>query len=553
MAKPVILAVDDEPDVLAAVERDLRQRYRADYRLVAATSGSEALDATNRLAQRGVPLALFLVDERMPGMTGSDFLLQAVQLFPEARRVLLTAYADTDVAIAAINNVKLDHYLLKPWEPPTERLYPVLDDLLADWQARHRPRFEGIRVAGTALSPASYEVRDFLSRNQIPYQWLDVETDSVARALVAPLSNELARLPVVLFPDGPALVQPALRALAERLGMQTRPQRPFYDLLVVGAGPAGLAAAVYAASEGLRTVLVERDVPGGQAGTSSQIENYLGFPGGITGADLARRAVAQARRFGAELLTTQEVVRVRREDPYRIATLSDGSELASYTVLVTTGMEVRRLEAPGVDALVGAGIYYGAALSEAAIYRGQHVAIVGGANSAGQGALFFARYARRVTMLVRGHSLEASMARYLVDRLRETPNVEIRTGTVVSGVRGSSRLEAIQIESVGGAARSELEADAMFIFIGQAPRTSMVAGLVELDAKGFVVTGPDLVAGGRRPPGWNLERDPYFYETSVPGIFAAGDARHGSGKRVAAAAGEGAATVGMVHQYLQAV
>jgi thioredoxin reductase (NADPH) len=553
MAKPVILAVDDEPEVLAAVERDLRQRYRSDYRILRASSGNDALEATRELAQRAVPVALFLVDERMPGMTGSQFLLEALAIFPEARRVLLTAYADTEVAIAAINSVKLDHYLLKPWEPPSERLYPVLDDLLADWQARHRPQFDGIRVAGTALSPKSYELRDFLSRHQVPYQWLDLESDSEARVLVGPLSQDLARLPVVLFPDGPALVQPTLRQLAERLGMQTRPQRPFYDLLIVGAGPAGLAAAVYAASEGLRTVLVERAAPGGQAGTSSQIENYLGFPGGISGADLARRAVAQARRFGAELLTTQEVTHIRRQDPYRIAVLSDGSELSSYTVLVATGMEVRRLDAPGIEALVGAGVYYGAALSEAATYRGRDIVVVGGANSAGQGALFFARYARRVTMLVRGASLEASMSRYLVDRIGEAPNVDVRTDTVVAGVRGTSRLEAVRLDSSLQEYGSELAADAMFIFIGQAPRTAMVAGLVEMDDKGFVLTGPDLLVAGRHPAGWNLARDPYFYETSVPGIFAAGDARHGSGKRVAAAAGEGAATVGMIHQYLQQV
>ena len=553
MSKPVILAVDDDPEVLNAVDRDLRQHFRADYRVVKAGSGPQALETTRQLKQRGAAVALFLVDERMPEMTGTQFLIEALKLYPDARRVLLTAYADTETAIAAINRVGLDHYLLKPWEPPQERLYPVLDDLLADWMARARPSFDGVRVAGTEFSPSSFAVKDFLSTNQVPYQWLDLDRDAPARALVEGLADGMTRLPVVFFPDGSTLVQPTSRELADKLAMQTRPRRPFYDLVIVGGGPAGLAAAVYGASEGLRTILVERSAPGGQAGTSSQIENYLGFPGGVSGADLARRAATQAKRFGAEIITAQDVVELRRDDPYRTVKLADGSELSAYVVLIASGMEVRRLEAPGVEPLVGAGVYYGAALTEAAAYRNRDVYVVGGANSAGQGALFFSRHARRVTMLIRGESLAAGMSQYLVDRIAETKNVEVLTKTVVHSVRGEGRLEAITLADAATGAMREVNAAAMFVFIGTAPRTEIVAGFVERDPQGFIVTGRDLLVDGRRPKGWTADRDPFLYETSVPGVFAAGDARHGSGKRVASAVGEGSGTVGMVHQYLQTV
>jgi thioredoxin reductase (NADPH) len=553
MAKPVILAVDDEPEVLNAVERDLRQHFRTEYRVIKAGSGAQALDTTRQLRQRGAMVALFLVDERMPEMTGTQFLAEAIKLYPDARKVLLTAYADTETAITAINRIGLDQYLLKPWEPPSERLYPVLDDLLMDWLAKVRPPFDGIRVAGTPLSPASYAVRDFLSRNQVPYQWIDLENDAPTRELVAALEAGMSRLPVVFFPDGTAIVQPSPRELAEKLGMQTRAQRPFYDLIVVGGGPAGLAAAVYSASEGLKTLLVESDAPGGQAGTSSSIENYLGFPGGISGADLARRAAAQARRFGAEILAAQDVAEIRRADPYRTVVLRDGSELSAYAVLIASGMEVRELDALGVAGLVGAGVFYGAALSEAATYRNRDVYIVGGANSAGQGAMFFSRYARQVTMLVRGTTLSASMSQYLVDRITETGNVQVLTGTRVACVTGNGRLEAITLQDVETGETREVPADAMFIFIGTAPRTGMVAQLVERDAQGFILTGRDLMIDGRRPRDWVLPRDPFLFETSVPGVFAAGDARHGSGKRVASAVGEGSATVSMIHEYLQTV
>ena len=551
MSKPVLLTVDDDPEVLNAVERDLRHHFRTDYRVVKASSGPEALDTVRQLKQRGAQVALFLVDERMPQMSGTQFLIEAIKIYPEARRVLLTAYADTETAILAINRIGLDHYLLKPWEPPSERLFPVLEDLLSDWFARARPGFDGIRVAGNALSPASFAVKDFLASNQVPYQWIDMEDDAAVRTLLSGASGGAARLPLVFFPDGTTLVQPSPRELAEKLGMQTRARQPFYDLIVVGGGPAGLAAAVYGASEGLRTILVERSAPGGQAGTSSNIENYLGFPGGVSGADLARRAATQAKKFGAEIITVQEAVQIRRDDPYRKVVLSDGTELAGYAVLIAPGMEVRRLDTAGVNELLGAGVYYGAALTEAATYRGQDVCVVGGANSAGQGALFFSRHARKVTVLVRGPDIAAAMSRYLVDRLAETRNVEVLVNTSVAGVRGNGRLEAVTVRDAATGAERELPVAAMFIFIGTAPRTQMVADLVQRDPQGFVLTGRDLMTDGQRPAGW--DRDPFPFETSVPGIFCAGDARHGSGKRVASAVGEGSATVSMIHQYLRTV
>ncbi len=553
MSKPILLTVDDDPEVLNAVERDLRHHFRTDYRVVKASSGDQALETVRQLKQRGAQVALFLVDERMPQMSGTQFLIEAIKIYPDARRVLLTAYADTETAILAINRIGLDHYLLKPWEPPSERLFPVLEDLLSDWFARARPAFDGIRVAGNALSPASFAVKDFLASNQVPYQWIDMEDEASVRDLLSGSAGGAARLPLVFFPDGSSLVQPTPRELAEKLGMQTRARQPFYDLIVVGGGPAGLAAAVYGASEGLRTILVERSAPGGQAGTSSNIENYLGFPGGVSGADLARRAATQAKRFGAEILTVQEAVQIKREDPYRKVLLSDGSELAGYAVLIAPGMEVRRLETAGVNELLGAGVYYGAALTEAATYRGQDVCVVGGANSAGQGALFFSRHARKVTLLVRGPDLGAAMSRYLVDRLAETPNVEVLRNSTVVGVRGNGRLESVTVQEGATGTQRELPVAGMFIFIGTAPRTALVADVVQRDPQGFVLTGRDLMSDGNRPAGWTAPRDPFPFETSVPGIFCAGDARLGSGKRVAAAVGEGSATVSMIHQYLRTV
>ena len=553
MTKPAILAVDDEPEVLNAVERDLRRRYAAEYRILKAGTGALALEAVRELKQRNAAVALFLVDARMPQMSGTEFLVQARQVYPDARKVLLTAYADTDVAISGINLVQLDHYLMKPWDPPSERLYPVLDDLLSDWSASFRPLFEGIRVAGSLWSPKSHDVKDFLSRSQTPYLWVDVERDAGARAQAEAVSPGLRRLPVVFFPDGTALIEPSTRALAEKIGLQTTATQPFYDLLIVGGGPAGLAAALYGGSEGLRTVLCERETTGGQAGMSAAIENYLGFPSGLSGADLARRATAQAKRFGAEVLTAREVTAIRVDGPYRIATMDDGTEMRSYAVLLAPGMVVRRLEVPGVDQFTGAGVFYGAALTEAAACRGKDVLIVGGANSAGQAALSFARFALKVTILVRGATLADGMSQYLVVRIADTANIEVLPRAEVVGVHGADRLEGVDV--VCGEARTtrRLEAAAMFIFIGSTPRSDIAAGLVERNSGGFILTGPDLRTDGRLPRSWPLERDPFLLETSTPGIFAAGDVRFGSAKRVAAAVGEGSAAVGMMHKYLETV
>ncbi len=432
MTKPVILTVDDDAEVLAAIERDLRQQYKNDYRIIKAGSGQDALEAARELKQRGTAVALFLVDQRMPAMTGVEFLREARKLHPDARKVLLTAYADTTAAIESINEVGLDHYLMKPWSPPAERLYPVIDELLSEWTAHVRLPFDGLRVLGARWSRQCYAAKEFLSRNHVPYQWIDIDQDAPMRELAISLTGDVTKLPVVLFADGTNLVQPSNIELAKKAGLRTTADKPFYDLIIIGGGPAGLANAVYGASEGLRTVLIEQSAPGGQAGTSSRIENYLGFPSGISGADLAQRATTQARRFGAEILTAQEVVSVRREDPYRIVKLADGSEVSGYAVLLSTGMAVKKFEVPGIDPLVGAGVYYGAATTEAAAYRGQDVCIIGGANSAGQGALFFSRHARKVVMIVRAAGLEKSMSQYLVARIKATENIEVLPHAEVS-------------------------------------------------------------------------------------------------------------------------
>ncbi|HZP18686.1 MAG TPA: FAD-dependent oxidoreductase [Bauldia sp.] len=552
MAKPVIVSVDDDAEVLGAIERDLRRHFQSDYRIIKARSGPEGLEAVRQLKQRGSAVALFLADQRMPVMTGTEFLNEAKKLYPDARKVLLTAYADTEAAIASINSVGLDHYLIKPWDPPEERLYPVLDELLSDWAANTRLPYEGIRVAGARWSPQSYMTKEFLARNQIPYQWIDIDHDPAMAELVTSLGGGSCRLPVVFFPDGTHVVAPTNRDLAEKTGMQTRAKNPFYKLVIIGGGPAGLAAAVYGSSEGLKTLLIEHSAPGGQAGTTSSIENYLGFPSGVAGSDLARRAATQARRFGAELLEAQEVVGIAREDPYRIVTLSDGTKVSCYALVLAMGVEVKMLQVPGAESLVGIGVYYGASLTEAATYRDQEVAVVGAGNSAGQGALFFSRTAKRVTMLVRGENLEKSMSQYLIDRIRATENITVLTEVEITGLSGDRRLEKVAIRERDGNMR-ELDCAAMFVFIGAAPRTELVAGLVDRDEKGFILTGPDLIRNGRLPRSWQLDRDPYLYETSVPGIFAAGDVRSGSSKRVAAAVGEGSATVGVVHRYLETV
>jgi len=552
MPKPIILTVDDEEGVRNAVERDLARHYRKDFRILKASSGAEALETIRQLRQRNDVIALFLVDQRMPEMTGTEFLAQACLEYPEARKVLLTGYADTEAAIAAINTIGLDHYLMKPWTPAEENLYPVLDDLISDWQATATLPYDGIRVAGTLWSASSHNIKDFLARSQIPYQFLDIERDAKARSLVEQANGESHQLPVVFFPDGSALIEPSLTDVATKAGLRTQADKPFYDLIVVGAGPAGLAAAVYGASEGVHTLLIDKESPGGQAGTSSRIENYLGFPKGLSGADLARRATAQATRLGAEILSAQEVVSVGRRDPYRVVTLADGSELACRAVVIASGVSVRELAVPGAEAVTGAGLYYGAALTEAANYKGKHVYVIGGANSAGQGAIFLSQYADRVTMLVRS-SLAKSMSRYLIEQIEGRDNIDVQLETEVVEVHGDNRLESISIrDRKSGEVRQE-STPAIFVFIGAMPHTSMLKEEVSLSSAGFVLTGPDLSANGSQSAEWKLKRDPYLMETSVPGVFAAGDVRHGVIRRVASAVGQGSTAISFVHEYLKTV
>ena len=553
MPKPTILTVDDEPQVLNAIERDLREHFRSDYRIVKAGSGEEALDAVRRLKQRNDLIALFLADQRMPTMSGTEFLTEARKVYPEAKKVLLTAYADTEAAITCINTIGLDHYLMKPWDPPDQHLYPVLDDLLSDWQANVPIPYEGIRVVGTLWSAGSHRVKDFLARNRIPYKWMDVEKDTEAQQLIETVGNGHSGLPAVFFPDGKYLVEPDNTELASRVGLQTRATQPFYDLIIAGGGPAGLGAAVYGASEGLRVAMIEREATGGQAGTSALIENYLGFPKGLSGSDLARRATDQARRFGAEILTAQAVTKVRIEDSLRIVTLSDGAELSCHALLVATGVSIKTLDAPGIAGLTGAGVYYGAAVTEAAHYQGQHVFVVGGANSAGQGAMFFSQYASQVSMVVRAPTLEESMSQYLVDQIYAAENIDVLVRTEVLEAKGEDRLEAITVRNNESGEVHTVPAAAMFIFVGAIPHTDMISGVVETDDFGFIVTGEDLVRNGRGQSGWNLVRDPFLLETSVPGIFAAGDVRQDTVRRVASAVGQGSMAISFVHQYLKTV
>ncbi len=556
MTKPVLLAVDDDAEVLRAVERDLRQRYSERYRVIRADSGATALAALRGLKVRNHSVALLLADQRMPQMTGVEFLGEAMQLFPDAKRTLLTAYADTDAAIRAINDAKIHHYLLKPWDPPEEHLYPVVDDLLGDWMASYRPPFEGVRVLGTRWSPGCYAIRDFLARNQTPYQWFDVETaDKVAevRRLMVASGAAPDCLPMVLLPDGTSLANPSPAELAEKLGLRVRPDTAFYDFVIVGGGPAGLAAAVYGASEGLKTVLVEMDAPGGQAGMSSRIENYLGFPSGLSGGDLARRAVAQARRFGVEILTPQQVTGVRREANSKFVSLSSGSEIGCKALLIATGVSYRKLNVPGAERLQGSGVYYGSAMTEGTSTQGEDVYIVGGANSAGQAAMYFSRYARRVVMLVRGPSLSATMSQYLIDQIKLTPNIHVQTHSEVTEAFGDQHLESLSIRCADTGQVEKVPANLLAVFIGAEPKTEWLEGVVLRDEHGFIYTGTHLLHDGKRPEGWPLARDPFWTETSVPGIFAAGDVRHGSVKRVASGVGEGSIAVQFVHQYLSEV
>jgi thioredoxin reductase (NADPH) len=550
MAKPVIWTVDDDPDVLRAVERDLRRQYGDRYKVISADSGASALEAVKQLKLRNEAVALFLVDQRMPRMSGVEFLEQAIAFYPEAKRALLTAYADTDAAIRAINSVQIDHYLMKPWDPPEERLFGVVDDLLDDWQASYSPAFEGVRVLGHRWSPQSNEIRDFLGRNFVPHQWLNVETDEAAKQLLATTGAALSSLPIVVFPDGSLLSNPSTADIARKLGLKTKAEFPFYDLVVVGAGPAGLAAAVYGAADGLHTLLIEREAPGGQAGRSSRIENYLGFPTGLSGSDLARRAVAQAQRFGVEILAPQEVNGVRIEGPARMLTLADGAEIGCRALLIASGIAFRKLEVPGLEKLNGAGVYYYAPMSEAFSYRDGDIYIVGGANSAGQAAMYFSKFARQVTMIVRGGSLSDSMSQYLENQIAATKNIAVRFNSSVIAVEGIDRCETITIKNSKTGAQEGVSASALLIYAGAVPRTDWLAGVVERDAQGYLITGQHLLREGRRPKGWTADRDPFYLEASVPGIFVAGDVRHRSAKGVTSGVGEGAMAVKLVHEYL---
>src|SRR6059036_2645043 len=556
MAKPVLLTVDDNSDVLRAIERDLRSKYGADYRVIGSDSPQEALNVLKQLKVRNDSVALLLADQRMPQMDGVTFLREGIAIFPEAKRALLTAYADTNAAISAINEANIHYFFMKPWDPPNEHLYPQLDDLLDDWQASYRPVFEGIRVLGTRWSPKAYELREFLARNRVPYQWIDVElsaNDPKTKRLLEALGPEAANLPVVLFPDGTKIFEGVPAEVAQKVGLRTRAQTSFYDLAIVGGGPAGLAAAVYGASEGLHTVMVEREAPGGQAGMSARIENYLGFPTGLSGGDLARRAVVQAQRFGVEILAPQEAVSVRTEGSYRIIKLADGSEISCHALMVATGVQWRRLEAPGVDRLQGAGIYYGGGATEALSCQGEIVYVVGGANSAGQAAMNFAKYAERVVILVRGSSLSSTMSQYLIDQIQEVPNIQLWTHASVAEAHGGTHLEEISVLCSDTNKIERVPASAMFIFIGALPRTDWLANIVERDDRGFILTGPDLIRDRQRPKGWTLDRDPFLLETNIPGLFAVGDVRHGSVKRVASGVGEGSVAVQFIHQYLSKV
>jgi thioredoxin reductase (NADPH) len=552
MPTPILLTVDDDPEVSRSLARDLRQHYGEEYRIRRSESGSAALDALKELKLRDEQVGLLLADQRMPGISGVEFLEQSRNLYPKARRVLLTAYADTDAAIAAINQADVDYYLLKPWDPPQEKLYPVLDDLLEDWRMQDRLKAgEGVRVVGHRWSALSHEIKDFLTRNQVPFKWLELERDLEAARLLEAYGGDQGLLPLLVTDTGQALQAPSTSEVAHTLGLASAPSLPFYDLVVIGGGPAGLGAAVYGASEGLRTVLVEQEAIGGQAGQSSRIENYLGFPSGIGGGDLARRATAQARRFGAEMLLAREVTGLEVCGSARIVRLGSGEELSAQAVLLTTGAAYQRLSAPGVDALTGAGIYYGATATEAQSVRGEDIYIVGGANSAGQAAVYFSRAARSVTILVRGPNLERSMSHYLTQQIHQLPNVRVQTDSTVVEAGGTDHLEWLRIANRQTGVEEKVDASWLFVFIGAAPCTDWLGRAVRRDENGFVLTGPDLLQDGQLPPEWPLERQPYFLETSVPGIFAAGDVRGQSVKRVASAVGEGAMAVTFVHRYLE--
>jgi thioredoxin reductase (NADPH) len=549
--KPVLLTVDDDPGVSRAVARDLRRRYAQDYRVVRAESGPQALEALREIKLRGDVVAVLLADYRMPEMSGLEFLEQAMDLFPHARRALLTAYADTEAAIQAINVVDLDHYLLKPWDPPEEKLYPVVDALIELWLATEDKPVTETQVVGHRWSARSFEVRDFLARNSVPYRWLTVEQPEGLELLEA-AGLDATSIPLVVTPTGDSLVDPSVEQLAAQVGLSTTPATDFYDTVIVGGGPAGLGAAVYAASEGLRTVLLERQATGGQAGQSSRIENYLGFPDGVSGVQLTDRARRQAHKFGAEVLTAQSVAALEVRGSSRVVRFADGGEVVAHTVVLATGVAYHKLEVPAADRFTGLGVFYGSAATEAPAVAGEDVYVVGGANSAGQAAVFLSRHARRVTLLVRADALERSMSYYLIRQIHDIPNIEVRTRTQVVGMAGQEHLEWLRLCDTRTGAVREVASNFLFVFIGAAPCTEWLDGVIARDPSGFLLTGPDLLVGGKRPVGWPLDRDPYYLEGSVPGIFAAGDARANSVKRVASAVGEGAMAIQLVHRYLEA-
>jgi thioredoxin reductase (NADPH) len=550
MKKPILLALDDDMQVLRAVVRDLRKVYGNDYRILSTTSASEALDSLKDLKNKGETVALFLSDQRMPEMLGVAFLEEARKLFPEAKRVLLTAYSDTEAAIRAINEVQLDYYLMKPWDPPEEKLFPVLNDQLEEWQSRHIPEFFGIRMVGYQWSPRSHQIKDFLSGNMIPYQWLDIESNEVAKELIELNKIDKKDLPVLFFEDGAHLANPDLQQVGEKTGMRPRASKNMYDVAIIGAGPSGLAAAVYGGSEGLNTTLIEKRAPGGQAGTSSRIENYLGFPNGLSGSELSRRAISQASRFGVEFLSPQEVVDISLNDKYKIIKLKDGSEINARSVIITTGVEYRALDAINVEKFTGAGVYYGAATTEAHACRDQDIYVVGGGNSAGQAAMYLSNFAKHVFVVVRRKDLSSTMSQYLIDQIKGTPNIQVVPETSVVEVGGEERLDNIVLEDLNSHEKKKVPAAALFIFIGARPITDWIKLDILKDTKGFIETGRDLLKRDSFKKSWKLKREPFLLETCSPGIFAAGDVRSGAMNRVASAVGEGAMAVKFVHEYL---
>jgi thioredoxin reductase (NADPH) len=549
-SKPLIIVIDDDREVLGTLASDLRHQYGGSFQVLPSSSARKTLESLPQLKLRQNPVALFLVDQRMPDMTGVEFLEEAMKIFQNAKRVLITAYAETSAAIKAINKAKVDYYLTKPWFPPEGHLYPVLNDLLEVWQAPSSKPFHGIEVVGCRWSPKTHQIKDFLARHQVSYQWRDIEKDRQARQLTASTCSNATQLPLLLFPDGSQIASPSTKEIAQKIGLKSSAQMPFYDLIIVGGGPAGLAAAVYGASEGLNTVLLEREAPGGQAGTSSRIENYLGFPGGLTGDDLARRAVAQAYKFGTEILVPQEVSKIRVEGQYRLVTLADGTELSCHALLVATGVSYTKLNVPGIERLKGAGVYYGAAKSEAVSCIGDDIYIIGGANSAGQAAMYLSQFARSVTLIVRADSLAKKMSKYLLDQIQETKNIVVKLSTQVIEVLGKEKLETLTLSNLKTGAMEIVRASALFTFIGAKPNTSWLKGAIECDDQGFIITGPNAIHRQKESKKWKLEREPFLFETSEPGIFAVGDVRCQSVKRVASAVGEGSVAIQFVHQYL---